>query len=104
MGTSVQDFRLKIGTFLRTNMKLKYKSNISINTVNYKNKAFLLILILVMELQDSSINHKSKQFQQPPETSLSSVKYFREVDTDNYASFSSYWPHLGMTVNKIQKI
>ena len=57
-----------------------------------------------MELQDSSINYKSKQFQQTSETSSSSVKYFREVDTNNYASFISYWSHLGMTVNKIQKM
>ena len=88
MGISVQDFRLRIGTFLSTNMKLKYKSKVSIDTVNYKNKVFLLvILILVTELQDSSINQKSKQFQRTSDTSASSLKYIREVGTNNYASF-----------------
>ena len=63
-----------------------------------------MILILVTELQDSSIKYKSKQFQQTSEKGASSVKYFREVGINNYASFILSWPHLGMTVNKLQKM
>ena len=105
MGISVKDFRLRIGTFLRKNMNRKYKSKVRINTVNYKNKTFLLvILILIIELQASSINQKSNKFHRASETSESSFKYFREVGLNNYDSFISCWPHLGMTVNKIQKM
>ena len=103
MGISVQDFRIRIGTFLRKNMKLKYKSKVRINTVNYKT-FLLVVLILFIELQAASIDQKSKKFHRASETSVSSFKYFREVGLNNYDSFISCWPHLGMTVNKIQKM